>query len=280
MIEFVSKTGLAYFYNRIKNLFAGKAEFNTLNDKVETLISEGGEPNTIEIVKVNGTPLTPDAAKSVDVLIPGSTSELINNGDGSSSFATESYVDTNGGKIDIIKINGTSQTITNKTVDIEMPQVIVTKNQNKIIEVAIKNSNNDGLTLAPDEEQESIVKLTYSDNLLAPYNLTTKTFTDANYRTQAQVQEAINDALAGITGIDFQVVNELPTTGVKGVIYLLANNSSISYNSYDEYIWLTPQEGTPYFEKIGSTDIDLTGYWGKEELTAVTTAEIDTIIDG
>ena len=37
--------------------------------------------------------------------IPEKTSDLTNDGDGNSNFATESYVDTYGGKIDKIKVN-------------------------------------------------------------------------------------------------------------------------------------------------------------------------------
>ena len=42
--------------------------------------------------------------------------------------------------------------------------------------------------------------------------------TGKGYQTSAQVQAAINESLSGITGIDIQVVESLPTTGKKGVI--------------------------------------------------------------
>ena len=47
-------------------------------------------------------------------------SQFTNDGDGTegSKFATEGYVGTNGGKIDKIQINGTTQTITNKVVNL------------------------------------------------------------------------------------------------------------------------------------------------------------------
>lgn len=54
--------------------------------------------------------------------IPTNTSELTNNGDGNSPFATESYVATYGGKIDSISVNGVAQTIdANKNVDLDVP---------------------------------------------------------------------------------------------------------------------------------------------------------------
>lgn len=96
----------------------------------------------------------------------------------------------------------------------------------------------------------------------------------AGYQTATEVQTAINDALEDITGIDFQVVTSLPATGEKGIIYLMSNGGS-SPNIYDEYIWLSSSSS---YEKIGTTDIDLSGYQLSSELVAVTNAEIDTIV--
>lgn len=62
-----------------------------------------------------------DANKADNSDLPTKTSQLTNDGDGSSKFATESYVNENGGKIDDIKVNGDSQTITNKSVNIIVP---------------------------------------------------------------------------------------------------------------------------------------------------------------
>lgn len=89
--------------------------------------------------------------------------------------------------------------------------------------------------------------------------------------TTAFVSTAITNALADITGISYEVVQSLPATGQAGVIYLLAN-SGTAPNIYDEYIWT----GTA-FEKIGTTDVDLSGYVQKTDMVAITNAEIDTI---
>jgi len=53
--------------------------------------------------------------------IPSKTSDLTNDGDGQSPFATESYVQVNCGKIDKIQKNGVELPITNKTVNITVP---------------------------------------------------------------------------------------------------------------------------------------------------------------
>jgi len=68
------------------------------------------------------------------------------------------------------------------------------------------------------------------------------------------VSTAIASAIAGVTQIDYKIVEELPASGVKGVIYLVPA-SQVSGDIYDEYIWL----GSTY-EKIGTTRIDLSNY--------------------
>jgi hypothetical protein len=88
---------------------------------------------------------------------------------------------------------------------------------------------------------------------------------------QSTVKTAVNNAVSGITSFEFKTVTSLPSSGSKGVIYLLSNGGS-SPNQYDEYIWTGSA-----FEKIGTTAVDLSGYWAKTDLTALTNAEIDSI---
>ena len=72
----------------------------------------------------------------------------------------------------------------------------------------------------------------------------------------------VDDAIGGITSVEFRVVNELPTSGEVGVIYLVAHSHG-ERDIYDEYIWVTDK-----FEKIGNTDVDLSQYAKKVDLTA------------
>ena len=72
----------------------------------------------------------------------------------------------------------------------------------------------------------------------------------------------VDDAIGGITGVEFRVVEALPETGEAGVIYLMAHSHG-TQDIYDEYIWVTDK-----FEKIGNTDIDLSQYAKKAELKA------------
>lgn len=89
------------------------------------------------------------------------------------------------------------------------------------------------------------------------------------------VKAYIDNAIGSVVGISFEKVTTLPATGEPGVIYLVPN-SGASPNSYDEYVWITV-DGTSKFEKIGTTDIDLSGYVLSSDLVPLTTAEIDAI---
>lgn len=55
------------------SLSALESSVSTLKSTVDSIVSTGGQPNVIEGVKVNGTKLTPDASKNVD--IPAATNE-------------------------------------------------------------------------------------------------------------------------------------------------------------------------------------------------------------
>lgn len=79
---------LSLYHDKAKQLFATQAALDTLDGRVDDLVAEGGEPNTIESVKVNGTALSPDASKAVDVTVPTKTSDLSND----SGFQTASQV--------------------------------------------------------------------------------------------------------------------------------------------------------------------------------------------
>ena len=72
----------------------------------------------------------------------------------------------------------------------------------------------------------------------------------------------VDDAISGITEFEFSVVDALPQTGERGIIYLVAHAHGTG-DIYDEYIWVTDK-----FEKIGNTDIDLSSYVTDDELTA------------
>ena len=86
----------------------------------------------------------------------------------------------------------------------------------------------------------------------------------------------IYSAISAITGIEFIKPEDgkLPATGKQGAIYLIPNGGP-NPNVYDEYIWINADAK---FEKIGTTEIDLSGYVSDADMVEITTAEIDAIM--
>lgn len=81
------------------------------------------------------------------------------------------------------------------------------------------------------------------------------------YAKSSDVTKEIASAVSGVTQIDYSVVEALPSTGKKGVIYLVANSGS-GNNIYDEYIYINSK-----FEKLGSREMDLSSYAKKTDIT-------------
>lgn len=66
------------------------------------------------------------------------------------------------------------------------------------------------------------------------------------FYTKAEIDEMFS------AGAKYEVVDELPSTGVEGTIYLVPSSTSTSGDIYDEYIYVDGD-----FEKIGTTKADL-----------------------
>lgn len=62
-----------------------------------------------------------------------------------------------------------------------------------------------------------------------------------------------------------EVVDALPTAGEEGKLYLVPRQVTETKNVFDEYIWTNDD-----WEKIGTTDIDLSNYLAKNNTTAYT----------
>lgn len=90
------------------------------------------------------------------------------------------------------------------------------------------------------------------------------------YATNEAVNNEITrleEMIGDLVGFSAEVVDELPSEGENGVIYLVPQEEVGDNNYYDEYIWV---EVDSSFEKIGSTEINLSNYVttdGKQDLT-------------
>jgi len=337
--KFINDVGLQVIKQWIEGKFALDADLDELAAEVAEIIAEGGEPNVIETIKVNGTALTP-VNKAVDVTVPedledltntGSdpyvqesdlptkTSDLTNDGDGTtpfattaaattsaaglmsaadktkldgveagaeenvqsdwnqttttaddfiknkptklsdftndgdgttgSAFATEDYVDTYGGKIDVIKVNGTTQTITNKTVDITMPTDLDD----------LTNTGSDPYAQMSDVESAVVGALKPKGSCA---------FASLPQLTAANLNSIYNITDAFTTTADFvEGAGKAYPAGTNVAIINTGTDANPVYK-YDVY----------------SSFIDLSAYWTSTSgqnntLLAMTTAEINAILE-
>lgn len=90
----------------------------------------------------------------------------------------------------------------------------------------------------------------------------------------AQSLQALTTVVSGLNFINAVVVAELPSVGISTTtIYLVPSDNPQSENIYDEYINL---DGTSAgWEKIGSTEIDLSNYYTKTETDTLLNGKVD-----
>lgn len=176
--KYLNETVLGYFYNRIKAVFATK--------------EEAGDKNVIETIKENGTALTPDAQKAVDITVPTKTSDITND----SNFQNETQVQA--------------------LIDAELTSVY-----------------KPGGTV----EFASLPALT-KENVGFIYDVTD------SFTTTADFVEGAGKTYPAHTNV--------------GII---------------------DKGAAGYFYDVFSGMVDLSGYWAKSELVAMTTAEIDALFE-
>lgn len=87
--EHLGRTGTLWLMNKIKSALTAKVDkvegkglstndltaalkstYDTAVSDVATLKKQGGEPNKIDIISVNGAALAPDSSKKVDIVVP------------------------------------------------------------------------------------------------------------------------------------------------------------------------------------------------------------------
>ena len=88
------------------------------------------------------------------------------------------------------------------------------------------------------------------------------------------VYDFVTNAIAGISGFHAEIVSELPASGQSNILYLVAKSTAASGDGYDEYLYINGG-----WERVGSTDIDLSGYVQAADMHAITNNEISDIIN-
>lgn len=249
-IKYLDYDGLVYYHSKVKTALNNKVDkvsgkglstndfTNAYKTKLDG-IATGAQVNVIEGINVNGSAVTP-TGKIANLTIPTKLTDLTNDG----NFVTDAdYVHTD----------------------------------NNFTTALLEKLNGIAAGAEANVQSDWSVTTDTSDAFIKNKPTKVSEFTnDSNFQTQAQVQQAIADAIGQVTGLSFEIVEELPPTGVAGTIYLVPNSGSAP-NIYDEYVWIT-SGGSGSFEKIGTTDIDLSGYVLYTDLVAITNSEIDTIV--
>ena len=167
------------------------------------------------------------------------------------------HVENEDGGFDTPNLKGTGAGVTDYNALDNIPKV------NNVSLTGNKTSAELGIATKTSDLNNDSGFITNTVNNLVNYYLKSETY------TKAEVEALI----AAISTMHFEVVNELPTTDIQtNAIYLVPKSTAQTNNVKDEYI--NPSGTTSGWEKIGDTEIDLSGY---VTTTALNTALADYV---
>ena len=98
--------------------------------------------------------------------------------------------------------------------------------------------------------------------------------TNVNAAGTKAVYDFVTKAIADVSGFHAEIVSELPETGKTNILYLVAKTEAASGDGYDEYLYINGA-----WERVGSTNIDLSGYVQASEMHAISNTEITAIVN-
>ena len=100
----------------------------------------------------------------------------------------------------------------------------------------------------------------------------TETSTNQQIPGAKAVYDLMVEAIGKISKLSKKVVDVLPATGEAETIYLVktAPNSTV----FKQHIWIDDA-----WHDLGTTECDLSQYWKKDELTAMSNTDVQDIID-
>ena len=279
--KFLDKAGLIYYDTKVKARDAQKSELptkltdlnndgnfvqdvaykhtdNNYTDAEKTKlagIDTGADVNVIEAITVNGS-AAQISNKTVNVTVPTKLGDLANDG----NFVQDAnyvHTDNNYTAADKSKLAGIDE-----SADVNL----------------IESVKVNGAPLEIDSSKAVNITVP-TDNASLANGAGYQTATDVNnlinakgYQTASQVNNIVNTAVANAAHLKRTIVDVLPESGEENTIYLVPSASSKDGNVKDEYMWINSA-----WEKIGSSEVDLTGYLKESDLTVITTAEIDAM---
>lgn len=243
---------LTVFKGKADALYETKANVTTLAGRVTALENDDSAANTIEIVKVNGTALTPDSNKAVDVTVPTAVTDLSDAANyalaaniptalsdltnDNNTVTDASYVHTDNNltnalltklngiedgadvnDIETIKVNNVAQTITGKAVDITVTEGTT----NGTIKVAGSDVAVHGLGTAAYADAEDLG----DDNVIETVKVNGSALTpDANKAVNVTVPTAVTDLS---DASNYALVANLGTAAAADTETTVANDSGL-----------------------------------------------------
>lgn len=94
-----------------------------------------------------------------------------------------------------------------------------------------------------------------------------------DYATTDYVTRSIAAAIASVKNVRIEISESLPENGESNVIYFVPMKNPNDSNFYEEWVWINES-----WELIGTTQVDLSNYWGKTELMPITAQELEEIL--
>lgn len=305
--KYLDKDGLIYYHSKVKTLLGGKVDKETgkglstndyTTDDMNKLagIEPGAQVNQYAFSKVEIERRNIEANRESSSLYIEAGDNVVlnvlkNNGlnYGFTISATDTTYDeatTSAAGLmssdDKTKLNGISAGAQVNTIEsIYVNNAKVTPSSQKAVYLSVPSVDSALVATSTNPVQNKVIvtALDAKAPLASPtFTGTPKAPTAAEgtnttqIATTAFVTTAVATAIGSITGIKFEIVQTLPTTGENGTIYMVSHGGT-GTNIYDEYVYVNNA-----WEKIGSTDIDLSNYVQKTDMVSITNAEIDTIV--
>ena len=211
------------------------------NQRIEGLNVDGEISNIIGLIDNKTIQVSDD---DFDLVLKGNSISVISSEPTQDNHvATKKYVDDNGGKIAVIKVNGIPLTVTDKSVDIIVPTKLS----------AFENDTNFIISTV--------------NNLVNYYS-----------KSESYNKDEINNLINNVSVFDAKIVNSLPTTNIsKTTIYLVLKQDDIYdfRNYYDEYMYIEDE-----WELIGNTKLDTPDIVSKIEYSSSNVAVNGLKING
>lgn len=146
-----------------------------------------------------------------------------------------------------IEVEGLTENINNIANDVSKLNNELIEQEESINHLADTKAEKDEI---PDVSE--FVKKSVND--LINYYLKSETYT----------KNEVNELVGAIKTISMKIVPEKPETGESNIIYLIPSTKITTENIYDEYVYINGK-----WEIIGSTQIDLSNYYTKDEINTL-----------